>query len=181
MKVLLDVDGVLADFVGGVCKFYDRENPYQYPENKGVYDIVKLLEMEPLTFWKPLGYQFWKDLEKLPYADSIVEMVTDTYGEENICILTKPCDTVGCADGKVAWVKEHYPQFNYLIGSSKSWCAYPDSILFDDHWPNVRRFREKTGLAFLMPGAWNQKHGQHPTEELQKFLQHKKAVLDACT
>ena len=85
------------------------------------------------------------------------------------------------SDPAIQAVQEHYPQFNYLIGSSKSWCSHPDAILFDDHWPNVRKFRAGGGQAFLMPAPWNQDHGQDQVTALKDFLRHKKAVLDAST
>lgn len=181
MKVLLDVDGVLANFVQGACDLHGVENPYLRKDSAGHYDIVKLLGMPDKEFWEPLGQDFWADLPKMEHADTIVELLELTYGRDNICILTKPCKTVGCADGKRIWLRKHYPQFHYLIGSSKSWCAHQGSILFDDFAKNISRFRQANGRAYLVPAPWNHLYDVDPLEAVSSFLEYERAVLNACS
>jgi 5'(3')-deoxyribonucleotidase len=181
MKVLLDVDGVLANFVQGACDEHGLENPYLSPASAGHYDIVKLLGVPDKEFWAPLGRDFWANLPKMEHADVIVELLELTYGRDNICILTKPCKTEGCADGKIIWLRENYPQFHFLLGSSKSWCAHPGSILFDDFGKNITRFRQSHGRAFLVPAPWNHMHGVDTLKAISSFLEAERAVLNACS
>ena len=45
MYCFLDMDGVLADFVDGVCQAHDRAFPYDDPSNYGHFDIEPLWGM----------------------------------------------------------------------------------------------------------------------------------------
>jgi 5'(3')-deoxyribonucleotidase len=168
MKVLLDVDGVLADFAGAACAHHNKPSPW--PENNGDYDVVKLIGMDPAAFWEPLGYEFWRNLPETQHAWNIVEALSIHYGRDNICFLTMPCVTSGCAQGKIEWLRERWPDIPYLIGPDKRFCAHSDSVLFDDNERNVRHFVQAGGAALLMPAPWNHKFSKDPFDELLEYL-----------
>jgi len=172
MKVLLDLDGVLADFVGAACRLHSRPNPYLESESLGNYGIQELLGIPDDLFWKDMGEEFWASLDLLPDAREIVSLLERYHGVKNICILTSPVRTPGCTRGKMRWIEEHFPQFrrSFLIGPAKEFCAHENSILYDDYEQNILRFATAGGAAFLMPAPWNYKHDEQPLAALEDFL-----------
>jgi hypothetical protein len=87
-----------------------------------------------------------------------VSAAEDTFGD-NVCILTSPCRTAGCTDGKLDWVAKHFPSFQrrVLLGSAKHFCAHPKALLVDDHDENVAEFRRAGGVGLLVPQPWNER------------------------
>lgn len=171
------MDGVLVDFIGGVCELHDVSNPYEDHENHGIYDIQNLLGISGAAFWDPLGKSFWANLKPTPYMTDIVNLLVKAYGGENICLLTSPASTEGCIDGKMAWIREHLPAFRrqFLIGPSKEFCAHANSLLVDDSEENVTKFRDAGGAAFLVPGPWNLGHCNDPVQILKNYLKREHA------
>ena len=172
MKVLLDIDGVLADLVGGACKLHNKPNPYDNHDNHGTYDIQKLMGIPAREFWGAMTRNFWANLEPTPYMTDIVNLLVKAYGGENICLLTSPILTDGCIDGKMEWIRKHLPAFKrqYLIGPAKEFCAHEGSLLIDDSETNVNKFRAAGGSAFLVPGPWNLGHCTDPIKTLENYL-----------
>lgn len=166
-KILLDMDGVLADFVSRACEAHKKPSPYGFPENLGVFDLEKCKgwEMTPEEFWKPVnagGYEFWRYLDLMPEAHQIVDLAVNLVGESNICILSSPSQDPGCVPGKRDWMKAHFPSLtkNMLFGSAKRFVAGPDKILLDDRDENLKSFQEFGGRVVAVPRPWNHLHNQ---------------------
>lgn len=151
-KILLDLDGVLADFVQGASVVHNKD-----PKLVSSYGIDIHWGLIPSEFWSPLGYEFWANLPLTAEAHEVVDMCSNAVGKENVGIITSPCLTEGCTEGKRTWVKEHFPDFlkNLLVGSAKYFCASPNTLLIDDWDTNCEKFREHGGAAFLFPQPWN--------------------------
>lgn len=152
-RIFLDLDGVLADLVGGAARIHNKSISLVT-----CYGLGKCWDMEESKVWEPLGYDFWANLELTPEAHQIVSMCEREVGAESVGILTSPCSTDGCMDGKRAWLRKHFPQFvkRALIGSPKYFCATPLSLLIDDSDYKVKEFWEHGGLTFLFPRPWNE-------------------------
>lgn len=155
MKCLLDLDGVLVDFVVGACKFHKIENPYLNESFRGVWDFVEKLNIPANQFWSPLGEKFWSELDWLPDGQAILKLIESKFSE--VCLLTRPCMTPGCASGKIKWINNNLPKYRekYLIGSGKEFCAHPGSVLVDDSDANIVKFVEHKGHGVLVPRIWN--------------------------
>lgn len=162
MKAFLDMDGVLCDFVSAACSFHGRENPYlDYNiAAHGEWSLEKLLNIEPERFWRPLGYHFWRNLHWTPDGKKILDIVESIFGRENICLLSSPCDTTGCVQGKLDWIAEQMPDYRrrFLIGPPKEFAAGPNRVLIDDSDLNFQKFTDAGGKAFLVPRPWNRHH-----------------------
>lgn len=160
MRILLDMDGVLADFVGGICKAHALPNPYLDPANHGRYCIEEIWGVTPAKFWAPTDEEFWTFLEPTPEADEIVRLCTSAVGKENITVFSSPCATRGCMEGKYEWLRRHFPQFyrQFLFGPQKYLCAQSGHWLIDDFDQNVQQFRSAGGWAWLFPRPWNPLH-----------------------
>jgi 5'(3')-deoxyribonucleotidase len=174
VKCLLDMDGVLADFVTGICMSLGVENPYYKTSSIGEFDMVKLLGIPEAHFWSQCDYDFWLGLRKMDYADRYVDLLVDRFGAQNICILSSPSENRGCVDAKKAWIRNHYPQLTkHLFGNAKEFCGSPHHVLIDDYDKNVNKFRAERGHAFLPPRIWNSRHAEtrDEIELLGEFLE----------
>lgn len=163
MRCLLDMDGVLADFVGGMVKAHGlAANPYDDPQWSGEYDVSRSFGMSLRKFWKPACKDFWKKLDKTPECLQIIELVEFLFGAENVCLLTSPSLETGSASGKFAWIYNNLPEYQrrFLIGAPKHFCAHGGSVLIDDSDRVVDKFREAGGYAVLYPRPWNSRHAE---------------------
>lgn len=157
-KCLLDMDGVLADFLGGVSKRHNRPLPYVDLKWLGIWDTEKGWGITPEEFWAPVDdFEFWEGLEKTPEADKIVKLAEEKFGPQNVAILTAPSKSPFCFTGKRAWLEKNYPQFlgKIIFGSAKEFLAHPNSYLIDDRDKNIEGFRLAGGHGILVPRDWN--------------------------
>lgn len=156
----LDMDGVIIDFVGGVCRAHGRPNPYLTdPKALGAWDIDKIWNMSVEEFWAPCDKnpKFWDDLEKMPDADEIVDAVCSKFGEENVAILTAPSQDPECVPGKRRSIERHFPRFKNRIiyGKAKKFLGGPGRTLIDDKDSNCAEFAAAGGAFVRVPRLWN--------------------------
>lgn len=149
----LDMDGVLVDFVNGAL----REHGYHLPEGTVKWDFNHQLKIPDPEFWGPFGRSFWSNLGWMPEGRELLTELEIMFGQDHIVILSSPCGTPGCAEGKLDWIKQHLPKYKrqYLLGPAKHLCASPSHILIDDYDHNVDKFRTYGGFAALVPRSWN--------------------------
>lgn len=160
VRLLVDMDGVLTDFVSHICQLHGRDNPYLGDKHLGLFDMDKIWGMSASEFWSPCGYEFWSTMDWMPDGAATLNHCEQLVGPENVCILTAPCATAGCVDGKRDWIANRAPEYKkrVLIGSCKEFLACDNNILIDDRDENVQKFREAGGCAFLVPRPWNSAH-----------------------
>lgn len=189
-KCLLDIDGVLADFVGGALKKCNIEvSPYSKAENLGNWEVLSLIGLEDESaFWASLDADFWANLAIMSDADEIVDICEERFGRKNICLLSSPppyyatidytASLSACIQGKVRWLEQgrlgRYVRENrVLFGAAKEFCAGTvEHVLVDDRDFNAEQFTLHHGSAFLVPRHWNSAHRYHTTsaDRLQQFL-----------
>ena len=159
MTCFLDMDGVLADYYAGICRAFGLD-PWPFKCRLGDWNFFTgaPLNQTNETVAPLMGAGFYANLDLLPDARRIVERAEEVYSGD-VYFLTAPWDTPGCFDGKLAWVKKHFPGYarRMLVGSPKEACAHPGAILFDDSPVNCEKFRTHGGEAFLIPRPWNEK------------------------
>lgn len=176
MLVFVDLDGVLADFVGGVCRKFGKPDPYTRPEAQGEWGIEKLLGIEPAAFWEPLGEEFWANLSPTHDWHSILSAAVAAAGDPaNVALLTSPCETPGCLEGKKAWIANWLPEYrrSTIFCSRKDLIAGPGKVLIDDSDANVRAWEGAGGTAVLVPRHWNAWHewGFHSAAVVRQKLE----------
>lgn len=160
MKCLLDLDGVIVDFVSGACNLHKRENPYNNKENWGKYYLEELFQIQLDDFWKGMEYDFWLSLDFMHDAKEILEVIETYIPRKNICLLSSPSKNRTAIAGKIAWIEHHLPAYRrrFLIGPQKEFCANPRHILIDDFDKNVTKFAEAGGQSLLIPRPWNSRY-----------------------
>lgn len=162
MKVLIDMDGVLVDFVSGICKAHGQTNPYDDPKNLGRFEIDEIWGMEPEAFWSKANRQFWENLEPMPEATTLIQFLEATVGAENLCILSTPSKSHESIPGKIKWLEKHFPKLSrrYMFGVGKHFCSNKKHLLIDDKDSNIKAFTSapEGGKGILYPRPWNTKY-----------------------
>ncbi len=161
----LDMDGVLADFAGGLCRAHRRPWPYDDPANFGVFEIGdEIWKMSAREMWAPCAEnpRFWEELDPTPDAGAIVEIAIEVFGADRIAILTAPSLDRECVPGKRRWVKSRFPflakRIVFASKESKKFLAGDGRVLIDDRNENCDEFEDFGGDAILLPRPWNRRH-----------------------
>lgn len=155
MLVLLDLDGVLADFLGGCLQQHGWNDldpakvQWEFWHGKGMSDA---------DFWESKDFNFWVNLPKTVDGLEILNVVERQVGRHNVFICSSPCLTRGCTAGKALWVEEHLPagysQRLFLTGRKEVF-AGPRKVLVDDNDDNLNRFASAGGNVCCVPRPWN--------------------------
>lgn len=155
---LLDLDGVVVDFIGGACRMYgfDPEDiPWIVGDHTFTPEMIGV-ELTKKEFYEGFTFGFWADLDFTPEAKTILNLMHN----RNTTILTRP--TAFGAGGKQAWIKKNLPRYfykkKYLIGPDKAACAHPGALLIDDSDDMIKQFRAAGGHGILFPRIWNSNH-----------------------
>ncbi len=164
MRILLDMDGVMIDFVSAACKAFgakpDSERMKEGFE-RGEWNINKLFD-PPVSnnqFWKEIneiGESFWTNMMPLPWLTKLIHLVEE-YAGEDWYIVTSPSKHPSSYSGKVWWLKERFGQdFDRIVLTKhKHLLANRDTVLIDDKESTISKFRECNGEAILFPAPYN--------------------------
>jgi 5'(3')-deoxyribonucleotidase len=157
--VILDLDEVLADFVGAACfthgtsveKLWDVWEP-------GEWDMSKPLGISSNEFWREIrleGSDFWENLSPTPWMEELIHLVDSSFPEWHI--VTAPDNTPECHLGKVRWIKEYLGKSfnNFSITPHKHLFAQPGVVIIDDRQSTVEKFISYGGQGILFPAHHN--------------------------
>ena len=147
--VYLDMDGVLADFFGGVEKMYGVEHWKQLTNDK-----TKDLKKEVID--RITGSDFFATLPKFPTADALIDMVKKFTGGK-FSINTSPLrgDHENSAKYKKIWISNNIesPDEIVVTGRKESYAKDKASgtpnILIDDRPVNIERWQGAGGYGIL--------------------------------
>ncbi len=152
---VLDLDGVLVDFVRGAFALHGKS----IPMNEVTWDFPQQLGF-PSTwagaFWNPLGQAFWAGLGWTNEGNSLLAALEGLFGNR-IVVATSPPLTPGAPEGKLDWIRRHMPKYDrqFHITPCKHFLAGPKRLLIDDHDGNAVAFRREGGTAVVVPRPWN--------------------------
>jgi len=158
MKCLLDLDGVLVDFMSGACELHG------YPESKSIDRIsktfaAKLFGLSDIQFFSAMDHSFWSGLRWTEYGRDVLDVIRSFFSDKDICLCTAPTpiSSSGCISGKLAWIERELPNFSrrFMITSCKYFSAHPAVVLVDDRSENCNEFVAHGGHAVLVPNHWN--------------------------
>ncbi len=159
-RICLDVDGVLADWMGGVFPLFGRD-PSEIKDvwSRGQHGTEIPLDITRVEMFERIekeGHDWWANLEPFPWCDRLWELCNSVAPTILLTSTTRdPC----CASGKLEWIQNRPwggRNFrDYLIGPRKPFAAKSESILIDDTDIQIEKFREAGGKAILFPQYWN--------------------------
>ncbi len=147
--VYLDMDGVLADFFGGVELLYGVEHWKQLTNDK-----TKDLKQEVIN--RITGTDFFAVLPKFESADALIDMVKKFTGG-NFSINTSPLrgDHENSGKYKKVWIQNNIEQPDDIIvtGRKESYAKNKASgtpnILIDDRPVNIQKWQGAGGYGIL--------------------------------
>jgi len=166
VKIFIDMDGVLVDFVGGAADLFNRDHKellQNWPA--GEYDICKVLDIPTDEFWAEInrhGKGWWEALSPTKECFELIEMVEKIDPEWTVATSpsqdpNNPLAEAMAAAGKIAWMQKHLNKGfrRYMIGPAKYLLAGPDRVLIDDSKKKCMKFWSSGGLFALFPRPWN--------------------------
>lgn len=145
--VYLDMDGVLADFFGGVEKLYGVNHWKQLASDK-----TKDLRQDVIE--RITGTNFFETLPKFNTADSLIGMVKKFTGGR-FSILTSPLrgDHDNSARWKKIWINQNMeqPDETIVTGRKEKYATTngTPNILVDDRPVNIQKWQDKGGYGIL--------------------------------
>ena len=147
--VYLDMDGVLADFFGGVEFLYGVEHWKELTNDK-TKDLKKQV-IDRIT-----GTDFFAVLPKFPTADALIDMVKKFTGGK-FSINTSPLrgDHENSAKYKKVWISNNIEQPNEIIVTGRKESYAKDkgtgtpNILIDDRPVNIQKWQAAGGYGIL--------------------------------
>jgi len=160
----IDMDGVVADFVGAAAKCHNKDlTKLSWPPC--CYEIERVFQISRAAFWNRLNHEeFWAEAPKTEFADELMLL----FRKSEKFFLTSPTRSPSCLSGKMLWIERHYPGMarKFLMGPVKQYCAAPDICLVDDSDKNINAFRKRGGKTILVPQIWNTAY-QHIDRRLE--------------
>ena len=147
--VYLDMDGVLADFFGGVEKMYGVEHWKQLTNDK-----TKDLKKEVID--RITGTDFFATLPKFNSADALIDMVKKFTGVK-FSINTSPLrgDNENSAKYKKTWISNNIEKPDDIVVTGRKESYAKDkgtgvpNILIDDRPVNIQRWQDAGGYGIL--------------------------------
>ena len=147
--IYLDMDGVIADFFGGVEKMYGVKHWKELTSVKTGGDLKQEV-IDRIT-----GSDFFATLPKFPTTDSLIQLVKSATGG-SFSILTSPLigDHENSAAQKKVWIAKNIEQPDEVIvsGRKEKWAKQKDgtaNILIDDRPVNIERWEARGGFGIL--------------------------------
>lgn len=159
-QILLDMDGVLADFLSGAIEALNRDfnrtitiERYALEFGQwGTYDYYGITQEQ---FWGSIHStpNFWYNLKPMPWSKSVYNMLS-SFGD--ITILTTPSLDPSCAMQKLQWLDNYFNiKSDAVLMGARKYLLAGNGILIDDYHKNVDSFKEAGGDAILIPSNWN--------------------------
>ena len=148
--VYVDMDGVLADFFGGVEKLYGVEHWKELTSNKDEGG----LKQEVIN--RITGTDFFATLTEFPTSDQLIAMVKKFTGG-TFSILTSPLrgDHENSTKYKKLWINQHIANPEQVIVTGRKEAYAKDkasgtpNILIDDRPTNIERWQNAGGYGIL--------------------------------
>ena len=147
--VYLDMDGVIADFFGGVEKMFGVKHW------KELTSVKSKGQLKQEVINRIVGSDFFATLPKFPTADQLIALIKSATGGK-FSILTSPLigDHENSATQKKIWISKNIEKPDEVIvsGRKEKWAKQKDgtpNILIDDRPVNIDRWTAKGGFGIL--------------------------------
>ncbi|XP_074775614.1 5'(3')-deoxyribonucleotidase, mitochondrial isoform X1 [Athene noctua] len=189
LRVLVDMDGVLADFEGGFLKKFRArypDKPYIALEDRRGFWVSEQygrlgpeLSEKAISIWE--SKNFFIELDPLPGAVEAVKQMANL-ADTDVFICTSPIKKYRyCPYEKYAWVEKHFgPEFLEQIVLTRDKTVVSADLLIDDR-PDIIGAELNPSWEHVLFTACHNKHLQlkPPSRRLQSWTDDWKAILDS--
>ena len=177
VKVFLDMDGVISNWLGAACKLCDvdledEEVRKQIKERDGFIDDY----VDEKVLWKNIedaGVDFWENLELFSWSKKLYRALKENADEFSILSSPGKFTEIACSacNGKVLWLDKHFDnKDSYIFTYKKYLCASENAILVDDGQHKIEPFVEAGGQGFLWSNPLAILDGEVDVDETIKEL-----------
>src|SRR5262245_14576083 len=115
--VLIDMDGVIADFFSAALSLWDYD-PANYPAEE--WEIASVLGIPESDFWGRINAteNFWFNIKPYQWMPELIGILEARCGS-GWTIATSPSMDPQCLSQKAAWLQKYiHPRFTrYMMGS----------------------------------------------------------------
>jgi len=168
-RILVDMDGVLADVYPRFFELYEQETG----NKKTMGEIIGLKEGEAfpeLYRWvKTPG--FFRSIPVMADSQRVLKLLNKTY---EILVISMATEFPVSLTDKQMWINDHFPFISWrqvIFCGNKS--LIPADLMIDDHFKNLDHFKGET-IIFSQPHNINNTYNQHKTvsswREIEKLL-----------
>lgn len=160
MRVLLDVDGVLGDFVGHVLSnlaqtFVDAPKPEQMGSRHMFDYLTKKQKKHCEAFLQEAGTAY--TMPEYPEAQSLVRRLREHH---EVKFVTSPWDSPTWAWDRVRWLREYFHAGPKDVVLTPAKYLVKGDVLIEDYPNNAVEWRAewRAGVALLVRRPWNESH-----------------------
>lgn len=174
-EVIVDMDGVLVDLIGGAGEIAERiggsRKPRFNPPNDSLADIFGVDEFRMYAELASMPPEFWEELRPYPWCKDLLYALRGVFTSVSIASY---CVSRNAMIGKLRWIeKNKIEHFRLYLSTcdTKHIYVYLDTrpVIIDDRESIVVRCREAGGRAILFPQPWNIA-GSSVDDELSRFI-----------
>uniref|UniRef100_A0A8C2SPR3 5',3'-nucleotidase, mitochondrial n=1 Tax=Coturnix japonica TaxID=93934 RepID=A0A8C2SPR3_COTJA len=190
LRVLVDMDGVLADFEGGFLKKFRArypDKPYIALEDRRGFWVSEQygrlaaeLSEKAISIWE--SKNFFIELDPLPGAVEAVKQMSNL-ADTDVFICTSPIRKYRyCPYEKYAWVEKHFgPEFLEQIVLTRDKTVVSADLLIDDRPDIIGCLTVNPSWEHVLFTACHNKHLQlePPRRRLQSWSDDWRAILDS--
>lgn len=194
MRVLLDMDGVLADWHEAAMNIYDctiddyksinPNRPWEYKLEDWLTAVTK--PEKPISneeLWLQLckDRRFWQNIPAFSWTRPLVNWLLQEDFE--VWLVSFPGWDKRGVEGKLAWLTQHLPELDQhrtFFGRDKWLMANWQTVLIDDCDANIGQFIEHGGRGICFPQPWNNQHkfiGKR-LKHIQDRLKHQRGEIE---
>jgi len=177
MNILLDMDGVLANFRDAAA----RVNWLPLDAHLEEWNFHHKAGLTDEQFYANIAadIEFWDKLEPYPWLEQLASVVSYFDPHYHIVSYTN-------GDGSSAkqrWIKKYLGHERAWMGKGdRSRMAMSGTVLIDDRDKNVSAFRSKCGWAITFPQPWNAAREALPCDRalfVESMLEQLRTIEDA--
>ncbi len=162
-RILLDMDGVLTDFVGGALRIHGwTREAFEHVWPLQSYDLAGPMGLTEEAFWRPISAMnevFWMGLQPLPWARELMELIRSV--TDDWYIVSRPSQDPSCYSGKAFWLKRFFQDQSFdrfVLTPHKHIFVGPNVLLIDDLEENINNFVAVGGDGLVFPSRHNCLH-----------------------
>ncbi len=175
-RILVDMDGVLADVYTRFLELYEEETG----NRRSMDEIIGIKEGEafPEVFRWVETPGFFRNIPVIPDSQRVLKLLNETY---EIIVVSMATEFPASLTDKQLWLNDHFPFISWkqvVFCGNKS--LIPADLMIDDHFKNLDNFNGET-IMFIQPHNINNKDHRHKTvstwAEIEKLLLREEIIF----